>query len=409
MRKKNPLPLTLSLTSILFVTLLVSLPTFALTLNEAFYLSLSGPESPIETHSLSLDYSYSLELASRYTTNQQLSSGELNASWRYKSLNLVSTLNFLNKTLNTRISLPLTVLKPKLPETVSTDSLVSLRGKITSLFFSLLETKNNLNAKIIACELSNASYAIAKSDFERGTVSFNALNQALELKQNDERQLQQLKASLKDLEDDLCYLLNLEEFQPLKHDYTVIFRNEDDLPLTAKEIEQLDYPILLAEYELAQAKTGLYPQVNLDATTTLNLEGNSTYYAGISFRYAIYDSSLKARVEAADSRLNLAKANREKNLRALFKQKKRLLSEYNNAVDAMISAEKKLLETSEFVKLAEIAFEEGLINTMDLKRAKLTYLQSENTYKAAQHKCVKMKLTLLGLIPYQQSPTNIIN
>lgn len=403
MKQSNPLPLLPQLLGILLVTLLVSRTGFALSLDEALFLALKGPEAPYTVESNSLDYSYFAEISSRYTTNQKLTSLELKTGGSYKSLSLNSTFNLLNKSLSTHLSMPLSLFKPKMPKAISSDSSASLRGKVVSFFFSLLEANNNLEAKVIACELSKTAYEAAKTDFERGEISFNALDQALSLKQTDEVQLEQLQVTLKDQTDELCYLLSIQDLPNLFYDYSVTFGNINELFLTEKEKAQLDYPLLLAKYELAQARLGLFPQLSLDAVANQSLSDSSTYYGGITFSYVILDSSQKTRVNTLKDKITQVEREREKNLRTLLKQKSRILSDYNNSVTALKSAEAKLLETKEFLSLASQAYREGLINEVDLKKARLTYLQSENSYKAAHHKCTKMMLTISGLIPYQQT------
>jgi hypothetical protein len=401
MKKHYPLPLSFYLAVVVLLTLILPVPSFALTFDDAFSLSLDGPEALAKTDMEALDYSYQIEFASRYTTTQKLTQSELTANGTYKSLSLNSSLNLLSRSLNARVSFPIPLSKPELPETVPQDNLVSLRGKVVNLFINILETTNNLLARTLASELSTNSYEEAKTDFERGLISFNNLNQAFDTKQNDLTQLERLSNTLEDHIDELCYLTNLEELPPLSYDYTVTFERKEDLPLTQREIDQLDYPILLAEYELAQAKSGLFPNMSVDASTNLTFDGNNSFFAGVSFRYVILGTNVNSKIEAAKGKLKTAEENREKNLRTLLKQKKRILSDYNNAVDSLNSAKKKLLETEEFLELARSAFNEGLISAKDLKKAELTYLQAENSFKAAHHSCFKLELVTRGLVAYQ--------
>lgn len=384
----------------------ITLSAFSLTLEEAFALALEGPEGKLlKASSATSDFYYSLEVNSRYTTHQNLSIGELKAATRYQGLNVTSTYNILTERLDTRFSWPISFFSPVAPKRAPADVAISLRGKIVNLFFALLENDSSLPIRELSLEIAQTEYENVKREFERGNKSVNDLTLALSSKQKARDQLEQVKSNYVENLSDIYFYLSLPEIPKLTYDYSQPFAIIDTLPLTEEDSQNLDFPLLYAKYELQQIKSQQYPQFTLEGVVTVDNLSVASSYLGVNLRYLLVDSNRKSRLQTAYDKIETETIQREIKERELLKQKKRWLSDYNNAVVALDTAKVVLDETTELYNLVERAFADGLVHEFELKKTKLALQQAQHQLKVAHHKCTKMQLVINGLIPYQQQLT----
>lgn len=380
--------------------LLLTNSSIALTLDEAFDLAKNGPEGIALQAVAKTDISYSLELNSKISSDNLFTSAEIKGLAQIKSLNLSGTVDLKNKNANARFNLPLELINYKAPGKPDTDPLLSLRSRVTNLFFTILESDEQLEAKLLALEIAKEEYDKSKLYFARGTISFKALSQSLEEKQRAENQLQQFINTYKDNKSELVYLLDLVDAEPLTYDYSLTFQLLDDLPLTEKEQYELDYPILAAQFELEQLKKLHFPQLSLEGTGSMGQ--TNKYYVGLSLRYLVLSSNKNALKRNAQAKLENVKLERNKKERNLTKEKNRLKNDYNHEVLALEAAKLRLKENEEFYELASKAYQDGLISDLDQKRAYFALLQARANYKSTYHKCFKLKLAIEGVTLYQQ-------
>lgn len=375
--------------------------SFSLTLDEAFELAINGPDGPTTKPVIRNDINYSLELNSRLSTDNFLSHAELKGFVQIRSFNLTCTVNLKSQSFDARFTLPINLFKKESPKKPESDSLITLRNRVTNLFLTILDSINQLDSKYLVLEISQEEYEKNYRNFERGSVSFKTLTQSLEQKQKEEDQLKRFLSTYQDNQSEFIYLLALTTLPSLSYDYSLTFNILEDLELTDKELLELNYPIAVAEYELEQLKLQCLPQLSLDGTGNIGI--TNKYYTGMSLRYILVSSNQGNSEKNAQDKLKNAKVEREKKARDLLKEKKRLINEYNNEVLALESAKVRLKENQDFLELAEKAYISGLISEIDLKRARLALYQAEVNFKSIHHKCYKLWLAINGIISYQQS------
>ena len=296
----------------------------------------------------------------------------------------------------------------------------ALKEQITQLYVQILYAKESVKINENTLEVSKATLSRGQELYRVGSLSKVDLAQLETEVANDEYQLVMSQNSLRNYVLDLKQLLEIPGLTPMElqvpelNDADVLspLPKPNDIYAAAlqlrPEIKSGQLNIESSKLDVAIAKSGYYPQISINASTSSNTNSASAEcwgeqmklgwnnMIGVNLSLPIYDNrqtkSAKQKAELQYNSTQMEMANIEKEL---YQTIETMWLEADNAQQQYIVASAKLKSSKTSFDMINEQFNLGMKNILELLTEKNNYLSAQQEVIQAKYMAV-LERTLLN-------------
>lgn len=300
-----------------------------------------------------------------------------------------------------------------------TESENALKEQITQLYIQILYATESVNINQNTLEVSKATYERGEELYRAGSISKVELAQLETQVSNDEYQLVMSKNALRNYKLDLKQLLEMPGTTPMElvipeldeEDILAPLPSQNDIYLAAldnrPEIKSGKLSIESSKLDVSIAKSGYYPSISLNASTSSNTNSASAEawgeqmkvgwnnVIGLNLSLPIYDKrqskSAKQKAELQYTSTQLEMANIEKEL---YQTIETMWLDADNAQQQYVVASSKLNSSKTSFDMTNEQFSLGMKNIVELLTEKNNYLSAQQEVIQAKYMAILERILL---------------
>ncbi|MBP3354078.1 MAG: TolC family protein [Bacteroidales bacterium] len=300
-----------------------------------------------------------------------------------------------------------------------TESENALKEEITQLYIQILYATESVNINQNTLEVSKATYERGEELYRAGSISKVELAQLETQVSNDEYQLVMSKNALRNYKLDLKQLLEMPGTTPMElvipeldeEDILAPLPSQNDIYLAAldnrPEIKSGKLSIESSKLDVSIAKSGYYPSISLNASTSSNTNSASAEawgeqmkvgwnnVIGLNLSLPIYDKrqskSAKQKAELQYTSTQLEMANIEKEL---YQTIETMWLDADNAQQQYVVASSKLNSSKTSFDMTNEQFSLGMKNIVELLTEKNNYLSAQQEVIQAKYMAILERVLL---------------
>ena len=277
-----------------------------------------------------------------------------------------------------------------------------IKKSVSSLFYSILYTKEIVNINRDNLELSKQHLETTQEKFKQGLASdLNVLRQKVEVSNNEPALIKSenlYKTGILNLKNLLNF--NFDDEIDIKGDFNCSYNNYDFSKLYGKALlNRPDYRLSvlnkkMSEKQIKLEKAGHWPTLSAFATKQFsgvsdsgfpkeNLRGWS-FLAGLKFSMPIFSGfSVVSKVKQAEYDLEIANRNIDDTSRKIKIELEQALFDIQEASKRIESQKTSVENAKKMLEATEIRFKEGLSSQLELNDATLAYNAARLNYTQA--------------------------
>lgn len=300
-----------------------------------------------------------------------------------------------------------------------TESENALKEQITQLYIQILYATESVNINQNTLEVSKATYERGEELYRAGSISKVELAQLETQVSNDEYQLVMSKNALRNYKLDLKQLLEMPGTTHMElvipeldeEDILAPLPSQNDIYLAAldnrPEIKSGKLSIESSKLDVSIAKSGYYPSISLNASTSSNTNSASAQawgeqmklgwnnVIGLNLSLPIYDKrqnkSAKQKAELQYTSTQLEMANIEKEL---YQTIETMWLDADNAQQQYVVASSKLNSSKTSFDMTNEQFSLGMKNIVELLTEKNNYLSAQQEVIQAKYMAILERVLL---------------
>jgi outer membrane protein TolC len=277
-----------------------------------------------------------------------------------------------------------------------------IKKSVSSLFYSILYTKEIVNINRDNLELSKQHLETTQEKFRQGLASdLNVLRQKVEVSNNEPALIKSenlYKTGVLNLKNLLGF--NFDDEINVKGDFNCDLKNYDFMELYKKALlNRPDYRLSIfskkmSEKQLNLEKAGHWPTLSAFATKQFSGESDSgfpkensrgwSFLAGLKFSMPIFSGfSVMSKVKQAEYDLEIANRNIDDTSRKIKIELEQALFDIQEASKRIESQKTSVENAKKMLEATEVRFKEGLSSQLELNDATLAYNAARLNYTQA--------------------------
>ena len=277
-----------------------------------------------------------------------------------------------------------------------------IKKSVSSLFYSILYTKEIVNINRDNLELSKQHLETTQEKFRQGLASdLNVLRQKVEVSNNEPALIKSenlYKTGVLNLKNLLGF--NFDDEINVKGDFNCDLKNYDFMELYKKALlNRPDYRFSIfskkmSEKQVNLEKAGHWPTLSAFATKQFSGESDSgfpkensrgwSFLAGLKFSMPIFSGfSVMSKVKQAEYDLEIANRNIDDTSRKIKIELEQALFDIQEASKRIESQKTSVENAKKMLEATEVRFKEGLSSQLELNDATLAYNAARLNYTQA--------------------------